>query len=155
MKYADRTVPMAAIQIVDRWTRCERRSQPKIHRPEERGLEEEGEQALDGQRGAEDVAHEPAVAAPVHPELELLDDAGHHADGEVDQEQLPEEPGEPQVLLLAGPVPGGLEPGDREREADGQRDEQEVVDGGDPELPPREHQRIHGLRHSSQGAGQA
>ena len=33
MKYADRTVPVAAIQIVDRWTRFERRPHPKIHRP--------------------------------------------------------------------------------------------------------------------------
>ncbi len=110
---------------------------------QERGLQEEGQQALDGQRGAEDVAHEPAVAAPVHPELELLDDAGDEAQGEVDQEQLTEEPGQPEVLLVLRAVPGGLEPRDRERESDGQRDEQEVVDGGDAELPPREHQRIH------------
>ena len=67
---------------------------------QERGLEEEREQALDGQRRAEDVAHEPAVGAPVHAELELLDDARDHAQGEVDDEQLAEEAGEPQTASL-------------------------------------------------------
>ena len=47
--------------------------------------------ALERERGAEDVADEARVVAPVHPELELLDDAGDHADGEVDQEELAEE----------------------------------------------------------------
>ena len=68
---------------------------------EEGRLQEEREQALDGQRGAEDVADEPGVVAPVHPELELLHDPGHHADGEVDQEELAEELGQPQPALVA------------------------------------------------------
>jgi hypothetical protein len=34
----------------------------------------------------------PAVVAPVHAELELLDDAGDHTHGEVDQEELAPEP---------------------------------------------------------------
>ena len=33
MKYADSTVPTAAIQMVARWIHRGRRSQPKIHRP--------------------------------------------------------------------------------------------------------------------------
>ena len=59
--------------------------------PQEGGLEEEGDQGLQGQGRTEDVADEAGVLRPVHPELELLDDARHHSQGEVDQEQLPEE----------------------------------------------------------------
>src|SRR5690606_22507427 len=110
---------------------------------EEGRLEEEGEQALDGERGAEDVAHEPGVVAPVHAELELLDDPGHDAHGEVDQEELPVEAGQPVPAVVAGAVPRGLEPGDEEAQADRDRDEQEVVDGRDPELPAREVERVH------------
>ena len=42
---------------------------------EERRLEEERQEALDGQRRTEDVADEAGVGAPVHAELELLHDA--------------------------------------------------------------------------------
>ncbi len=63
--------------------------------PDERRLEEERDQALHRQRRAEDVADEAGVLAPVHAELEFLHDAGGHADREVDQEQLAEEPGQP------------------------------------------------------------
>ena len=52
--------------------------------PEERGLQEEGGQSFHRQRRAEDVADQPRVRRPVHAELELLDQAGHHADGDVD-----------------------------------------------------------------------
>ncbi len=38
-------------------------------------LQEEGGQAFHGQRGAEDLAYEAGVGRPVHPELELLDQA--------------------------------------------------------------------------------
>ncbi len=143
--YAEIAVPIATIQIVARWTAGPQPPPAEDPQAEERRLEEEREQALDRQRRTEDVAHEPAVAAPVHAELELLDDPGHHAQGEVDQEQLPEEAGQAQVRRIARPVPRGLEAGHREREADGQRHEQEVVDGGDPELPARQNQWIHEL----------
>ena len=79
MKYADRAVPIAAIQIVARWTPRRQAVPAEDPQAEERRLEEEREQALDRERGAEDVADEPAVLAPVHAELELLDDAGHDA----------------------------------------------------------------------------
>ena len=102
---------------------------------EERRLQEERQQAFDGQRRAEDVADEPAVVAPVHAELELLDDAGDHAHGEVDQEELAPELGHPQVAVVAGADPGRLHARDQQREADRQRHEQEVVDGRDRELP--------------------
>ncbi|MPM29577.1 hypothetical protein SDC9_76117 [bioreactor metagenome] len=78
---------------------------------EEGGLHEEGQQRLESERGAEDVADHPGVLGPVHPELELLDDAGDDTHGEVDQEQLAEEIGQPTVLVLAGAVVRGLQDG--------------------------------------------
>ena len=41
-----------------------------------------------------------------------------------------------QVLVLAGAVPGRLQAGDEDGESDRERDEEEVVDGRDAELPP-------------------
>ena len=76
--------------------------------PEERRLEHERRQPLDRERRAEDVADEPRVDRPVHPELELLDEPGGDADREVDQEQRPEELRQPQPLLVPRPVPHGL-----------------------------------------------
>ena len=67
-------------------------------------------------------------------------------DGEVDQEQLAEELGEPQVLRVAGAVPGRLQPGHEECHADRDRDEEEVVDGRDAELPPCEIEWFHVCR---------
>ena len=57
--------------------RVDQRGQPvaaEDPHADERGLQEEGEQPLEGQGGAEDVAHEHRVIRPVHAELELLDD---------------------------------------------------------------------------------
>ena len=112
-------------------------------------LEEEGQQALHRQRGAEDVADEAGVLGPVHAELELLHDAGHDTHGEVDQEELPEELGQLEVLDVARPVPGRLEARHQPDRAEGQGDEQEVVDGRDAELPLGELERTHGRCPSS------
>ena len=110
---------------------------------EERRLEEEGEEGLEGERGAEDVPDERQVVRPVHPELELLHDARDEAEREVDDEQLPEELGEPVVLRVAGAYPLGVEDRDDQRQADRDGDEQEVVDGRDGELPPGDIDGIH------------
>ena len=40
-----------------------------------------------------------------------------------------------QILLVVGADPGGLQAGDQEGQADRDGDEEEVVDGGDTELP--------------------
>ena len=66
-----------------------------------------------------------------------------HADREVDQEQLPEELRQPVPPGISGDDPGGLHRRDERSQADRQRDEDEVVDGGDTELPPRNIQDIH------------
>jgi hypothetical protein len=143
MKYADNWVPMATSQIDARCSFGGNRSQPKIHSPRNVDSRKEGQQALDRQRGAEDVADELRVGTPIHPELELLHDAGHDTHREVDQEQLAPELSHPPVLQLTRPVPGGVQSGDQGREPDRDRHEQEVIDGGDPELPPRQINRIH------------
>src|SRR3984957_9801864 len=57
--------------------RVHQRGQPvaaEEPQPDERRLEEEREQPLHRERGAEDIAHEHRVARPVHAELELLDE---------------------------------------------------------------------------------
>ncbi len=149
MKNADSTVPIAAIQIVARWVLFREAIPAEDPEAQERRLEEERQQPLDGQRRTEDVADEPAVVAPVHAELELLHDAGDHADGEVDQEQLPVEAREPQVPLIPRSDPGRLEAGDEECQPDRQRDEQEVVDGRDAELPSRQVKGTHAALPSS------
>ena len=73
---------------------------------------------------------------PVHAELEFLDDASDHADCKVDEEELspPARHGIPVGLTAA--VSGCLHDRDYESQADGERDEEEVVDGGNTELPP-------------------
>ena len=105
---------------------------PQAH---EGGLKEEGEEGLEGQRRTKDVADEAGVLRPVHSELELLDDTGGHTQGEVDQEDLPEELGRHEPLLVAGAVVEGLHQRHERGQTNGQGDEDEVVDGRDAELP--------------------
>ena len=69
------------------------------HDGDERRFHEEGKDALDGKRRSEDVAHKPAVITPVRTELKLQDDAGRHANGEVDAEKL-HTPQSPNYLLI-------------------------------------------------------
>ena len=102
---------------------------------QERRLQEERGQALHRQRGAEHVADVARVGRPVHPELELLHEPGHHADGDVDQQQRAEEFAQPPVLGVAVAIPGRLQDRDQEREPDRDRHEQEVVDARGRELP--------------------
>ena len=136
-------MPIATIQIVARWTFGFSRSQPEDPQAEERRLEEERGQALHRERRAEDVTHVFRICRPVHPELELLDDAGDDAEREVDQEQLPEEAGHPQPALVTGSVPRSLKRGDEPDEPDRHRDEQEVVQRRDGELPAGEVESAH------------
>ena len=65
------------------------------------------------------------------------------ADGHVDQQQSAEEACQPAVGLVPVAVPGGLQQRDQEGEADGHRDEQEVIDAGQRELPAGEVE-VHG-----------
>ena len=107
------------------------------HHGDEGRFEEERQNALDGQRRAENVAHEVGVVGPVGPEFEFEDQARGHADGEVDAEQAHPEFGraEPERVLRADVK--GLHDGDEEAQPERQRDEQPVVDGRHGELCAR------------------
>ena len=61
---------------------------PKVHDGNEGGFHEESHDTLNGQRSAEDIAHKPAVVAPVRAELKLQNDARSHAHGKIDAEEL-------------------------------------------------------------------
>jgi hypothetical protein len=102
---------------------------------EERGFEEERQQRLDGERRAEDVAHVAGILRPVHAELEFLHDAGHHPDGEVDEEQFSPELCHLAIVLVAGLIVARLhvrhEPPQPERE----RNKEKVIDSRQTELP--------------------
>ena len=104
---------------------------------DEGGFEEEGHQAFDRQRRAEDVADIMAVVAPVHPELELHDDAGRHPQREVDAEQRAPEFGHLPPDHPAGHHIYRLHDGEQDRQSERQRDEEEVVQRGDGKLQPR------------------
>ena len=58
------------------------------HHSDEGTLHEEGQDTLDSQRSAEDVADEPAIVRPVRPKLELQYDPSGDTDSEVDPEEL-------------------------------------------------------------------
>ena len=122
---------------------------------EEGRFHEEGEEGLEGQRRAEDVADVAGVLGPVHAELELLHDAGGHAEGEVDQQDLAEERRGDAPLLVAGAQVGGLHERHERGQPDRERNEDEVVDGRDAELPSSQiegvqrHRCEHHQRHLS------
>ena len=106
-------------------------------------LKEEGEQSLHRQRRAEHIADKSRVVRPIHAELELLNDAGHHTKCEVDQEQLAEELGESKVLLLACAHPCRLEANDKPHGPKSDRYEYKVVHRGHRELQTRQI-KVHG-----------
>src|SRR5690606_40202423 len=92
---------------------------------------------------AEHVTDEPRVARPVHAELELEHDPRDDAHGEVDQEELAPELGRPEPLVVARAEPGRLHGCDEGGETDGQRDEEEVIDRRNAELPARKIKCFH------------
>ena len=110
--------------------------------PDEGCLEHERAEALDRERRAEDVADVGRERRPVHPELELHHETGGDADREVDQEERPEEAREPEPLLVAGAIPEGLHHRQERGEPERERDEDEVVEGREPELPAGEVERV-------------
>ena len=107
------------------------------HDGDEGALHEEGHDALDGQRGTEDVAHEMRVVGPVGAEFEFEDDARRHADGEVDAEQAHPEFGGPFPEFVARADVEGLHDGEDEAQSQRERHEKPVVDGRHGELRTR------------------
>jgi len=117
MNAADSIAPIATsqMQAVHALGKPVPAEQPQ---PEEGRLEEECRQALHRQRTSEDIAHEARVARPVHPELELLHDPGDDSDGNVDQQERPEEARHAAVLRVPVAMPRRLQDRDQERQPD-------------------------------------
>ncbi len=110
---------------------------------EEAGLEEEGEDALGGERRAEDVADEARVGRPVRAELELHDDAGGDADGEVEREDLGPELRRGLVEGLLRAQEPALEVDQHHTHADRQRREDVVEHDGQRELEAGQQDDVH------------
>ena len=92
-------------------------------------LHEESHDTLDGQRSAEDVAHEPRVVRPVSTKLELEDDTRSHTHGEIDAEEaLPElRSVAPENVAFA--IPERLADAHDDCQSEGERHEEPMVDG--------------------------
>ncbi len=138
MNAAERTPPRATSQIVARWIFFGSRSQPNSQRPRNVDSRKNAASPSIASRRAEHVADVSRVARPVHPELELLHEPGHHADRDVDHQQRAEELREALVLGVTASIPHRLEDRDEEPQPDCDRDEQEVVDARRRELDARQ-----------------
>jgi len=111
--------------------------------PEEHGFEEEREDRLGGERGAEDVADRPGIGRPVVAEGELEGDARGHAHDENGAQDLDEIDRQLLIGLVLCSCVERLDEDDEERQAERRRREQEVEPGRDPELEPGEEDGVH------------
>ena len=107
------------------------------HHSHEGGLHEEGYDALDGERRAEDVADEPRIVAPVGSELELKDNSRRHTHGEIDSEELLPKTcgGLPERFTRS--VITGFHNSHNQCQSQSERHKEPVIDCGKCELRPR------------------
>ena len=103
--------------------------------PQECALQEECNQTFHSKRRSENISHEAAIGRPVHTKLELLNNPSYNADSEVNKEELSKEFCGAKILIFIGSIPSGLQPGDEKTRADSDWNEDEVINGGDTELP--------------------
>jgi hypothetical protein len=75
--------------------------------------------------------------------LEFLDQAGDHADRDVDDQDGSEEFGQPFVFFVLGPMPRRLQERCKEAQPDRHGHENEMVDRRHPELNSREIYLVH------------
>ena len=101
---------------------------------DEGGFQKERHQTLDGEGCAEYVANVLAIVAPIHAKLEFHGDAGRHTNRKVDAEQCAPELGHLPPDRAIGHHIDRFHDGDDDRQADGQRHEQEVKHRGGGEL---------------------
>ena len=109
----------------------------KVHYCKEGALHKEGYYTLYCQRRAKDVAHKPAVIAPVRAELELQNDARGHANSEVDAEQTHPEFRNLLPPLRASAIINALHNRHNHAETQRERHKEPVVDGRQRKLPAR------------------
>ena len=116
----------------------------KKEESDEGRLEEERHQPFDRERCAEDVANVVRVIRPVGAELKFQREPGGHPHHEVDPEELPPEFRHVTIDLLAGHDVDRFHDDENPRQAERQRDEQEVIQRRDGELQPREVDELSG-----------
>ena len=102
--------------------------------PEEGRFQEEGEAAFHGQGLSDDAAGEAREVRPVSAELEFHRYAGHHADDEVDAENLCPEAGGLVVAFIVGFERQGFQDHDQRRQSHGQLWKQVVIGHREREL---------------------
>ena len=109
----------------------------KEEHPDEGGLQEEGHQPFDSQRGPEDIADIMGVVSPVRPELELHGQTCGDPQSKVDTKQLTPEFGHVPVDGVVGHHIDGFH--DRQEKGHSQRQgyKQKVIKGRRSELEPR------------------
>ena len=138
MNSADSMDAPATNQMQVRCSFFERRSHPKIQIPKKVDSKKKATRPSMARGPPKILPDEAGVVGPVHAELELLDQTGHHPNRHIDQQQGPEELGEPLEGRVVVAIPTGLEQCHQEGQADGDRHEQEVVDARGGELPAGE-----------------
>ena len=102
--------------------------------PEEGRLQEETEDALHGQRLANDAAGKLRKARPVGTELELHGNAGHNAEDKIDGEEAAPEPRRPIPRFVVGPESHRLQHYDQQRQPHGELREEIVVSDSEGKL---------------------
>ena len=107
---------------------------PEQQDPEERGFQEEREDALEPEGLPDDAAGKGGELGPVGAELKLHRDAGDHAHAEVEREDARPEPRRHRVARLAANQVQRLERDDERGEAHREDGEQIVEHDGEREL---------------------
>ena len=108
MKYAESSVPMCDQPDAGGVQPARQLVPAEDPQAEERRLEEEREQPLDGQRRAEDVADEPGVVDQFIPNWNSCTMPVTTPIAKLIRNSLPKNLREPQPLGVAGAHPGGL-----------------------------------------------
>ena len=143
MKNAEALTPNATIQMQARWTSRGSRLQPKIHSPRN----------VDSKKNAirpSNASGAPKMS-PTKREYSLQFIPNWNSCtipvatpiAKLIRNSFPKNRVSRYHAGVAGDDPGGLHRRDERSQADRERDEDEVVDGGDSELPPRNIQGIH------------
>ena len=109
----------------------------KEHDGYESRFHKESQEALNGQRSAENIAHKPWIIAPVRSKFELKDDASSNTHCEVNTEKQLPELGSGLPKLFARAVIARLHDAHDEGKSQCQRHEQPVIDGCQGELRTR------------------
>jgi len=110
----------------------------KQHQPKEGRFQEEGGQNLETDERGDHIAHHMGIAAPVGSELVGQDDAGHHAHGEADGEDLGPVARQTMEDVALGDEPDDLKRGDERRQTDREARKDDVKENRKGELCARE-----------------